>query len=461
MCTLPGFESPEAEAEFWQERDARLFGFRCWMIFAGVFAFFMFFIIDILILTDDLWPVLTVRFATSVVGLGLWALFCVKQSPVASEVIMGMLGVVTIGANLVIMTIAEPPMADLLPFAVSVILAFGVGLLAPRFRSAFCVTIFCYVFYWMVLPFSNTSFASSLANGHFLSISVFAALVGTFAREKLEREQAIDKRKYALLNERAVEMSLSKDRLLASVSHELRTPVNAIMGFSEVMQKEIFGPVEPKRYRSYIDDIHFSAVLLRTGIDDLLDVSRIVVNKVAWQDAITPLSLIVSRSVTLCKNDAQEAGVTLTLSSCDSDPTIHADPHRLTQALVNLIVNAIKFSERGGTVRIDTRLAQDGSVVIGVADDGCGIAPADLDRIREPFAQAHSDQYSTHRGGLGLGLAIASGFIDRMEGKLGIESTPGAGTTVSILIPSHRVAQVQQAEEIHTATRPETNEKVN
>jgi len=441
LCTLPPFETPQIEAEFWSDRDERLYFFRRWMLLAGIFAFAVFCVVDVLIVEERLPQVLAIRFGATGIALGLWVFFCTDRTPAMREAIIGIMGLVTIGGNLAIITVAGPPIADLLPFAVSMIMAFGVGLVAPRLRTAVWTGSIAYLLYWTVIPFSNSSFASIATNAHFLSLSVFAALVGTFVREKLEREQAFAKRRLLVLNERAVEMSLAKDRLLASVSHELRTPINAISGFSEVMQKQLFGPVEPDRYREYVDDINFSARLLRTGIDDLLEVSRIGMQKVAWQDETVQLPRIIEGSVAICGSDARIQGVRLLLGHVGTDLTVRVDPQRLTQTLVNVIANAVKFSSHGQEVRVATRRTAEDGIAIVVTDTGCGIDPNDLEHIREPFRQAHADHYSSQKGGLGLGLSIANGFVEMMEGRLDIESVEGEGTVVSIVLPPHRLGK--------------------
>lgn len=451
LCTLPRFESPEAEAEFWQDRDTRLYFFRRWMLLAGIFAFWIFFVIDLVIVEENLAQVLTIRFVATALALGLWLWFCTDQTPAMREALIGMTGLVTIGANLVMMTVAGSPTADLLPFAISMILAFGFGLVAPRFHTAVWVGLISYVAYWSVLPFTNTSLASILTNAHFLSLSVFAALVGTFVREKLEREQSFANRRLKELNAEAREANEAKGRLLASVSHELRTPVNAIVGFSEVMQQGLFGPIEPARYRAYVDDIHLSARLLKTGINDLLEVSRVGAQEIAWHDAVTPISFIVESSIATCDHDAREAGIRLLFSSCEGYPLVLTDPLRLTQVLVNLLTNAVKFSEPGAAVDVTVRKSADGGAVIAVIDTGCGIAAEDIDRVREPFAQGHLDQYSAHKGGLGLGLSIANSFVEKMDARLDIDSAPGVGTTMSIIIPPHRIVT---SEDIPEPARP-------
>jgi signal transduction histidine kinase len=327
----------------------------------------------------------------------------------------------------------------MLPFSIAMILAFGYGMLAPSFHTSLWTGLTAYVLYWITVSFTQISVASLVTNAHFLTLSIFAVLVGTFVREKLEREGANAQHELAKVNGELIEAGLAKDRLLASVSHELRTPVNAIAGFSEIMQQGLFGQVEPARYRSYVDDIQTSALLLKTGIDDLLDVSRLGVQKIAWEDSLTPVADIVSDSVAFCQADATEAGITITLEPDLTSAAVRTDRQRLAQTLVNVIVNAIKFSGRGSEVRVGAQLDDAGGVIVTISDTGCGIAPDDLARIREPFGQVHSDQYSARKRGLGLGLAIATGFMERMDGRLDIESVPGKGTIVSIILPPDRV----------------------
>lgn len=411
------------------------------MLLAGITAFAVFAVVDVMIVEGNLAQVLTIRVVATVIALFFWGWFCITDTPDKREALIGAIGLVFVIANLIIIMGSAPPIADLLPFSISMILAFGFGLVAPRFRTSVWTALTAYGLYWASVPFSQTSTASIATNAHFLSLSTFAALAGTFVREKLEREQANAQHRLSVLNAKLIDADLAKDRLLASVSHELRTPVNAIGGFSEVMQQGIFGPVEPSRYRSYIDDIHYSAGLLKTSIDDLLEVSRLGVQKIAWKESVESLSRTVASSVAICQADAQEAGVSIDFMPVDKSISVETDQQRLMQTLINIIANAIKFSHRGSEVNVRVESPEDGGIVIKVTDTGCGIAPKDLGLIREPFGQVHTDQYNTRKGGLGLGLTIASGFIDKMEGCLDIDSVLGKGTTVSIKLPQHRIVR--------------------
>ena len=441
LITLPEFETAEIEAAFWKDRDKRLFVFRRWMFLAGIVAFAVFFVVEIVLVTNDLPLVLAIRFGATALVLLLWILFCGDRTPGMREALIAMAGIVTVIANLLIIDIAGPPLADVLPFALPMIMAVGVGLLAPRFRTSIWTGLAIYALYWISVPFSESSFAAIAANAHFMSLSLFAALVGTFLREKIEREQSITNRHLASLHEQAYEAGLVKDRLLASVSHELRTPINAIAGFSEIMKKGLFGTIEPQRYRDYVGDIYFSARLLKAGIDDLLEVSRIEMHQIDWDETVTPFSQIVGASVSMCEGNARKAGIALSPVPSHLTTAIRTDHQRLTQALANIIDNAIKFSEHGSTVRVDADSTGDGGFVIRVQDSGRGIPPDHLERVREPFAQVHFDHHRSHEGGLGLGLSIARGFIEKMDGRLTIDSQMDIGTTVSIHIPPHRISR--------------------
>ena len=460
LCTLPPFENAQVEAQFWHDRDARLYVLRSRMVLAGIFFFWTYIFIEMMIVEETLSIIIVIRCIATAVLLGLWAMFRRRQAtPMQREALLGIIGLITVVANLIISSVAGPPLADTLPFVVSMTVAFGVGLISPRFYTTVWSGLTGYALYWISIPFLNASFASVVTNAYFLAFSIFAALFGTFLREKLEREHADTTRRLIALNEKAAEDALAKDRLLASVSHELRTPVNAIVGFSEVMQQGMFGTIEPPRYRRYVDDIRFSAQLLRTGIDDLLEVARLGEQKLAWREAHTSLVRIVEDSVALCDQAAVKAGIRIVMVRDGAgDVIVTTDPFRLTQVLVNVINNAVKFSDPGGHVTIRLARQADRGASVAITDEGCGIAPGDIDRIREPFAQGHTDHHSAHQGGLGLGLSIAGTLMEKMDGRFDIESDLGKGTTVSVILPPHRITEARVTPRPNAAPRAERAE---
>ncbi len=437
--TLPTFATPEEEAAFWKADYSKKYSFRCWTMFAGILAFAGFFVVDQLIAGDELGLILTIRFVTCALMFVAWVMFCANPSPAVSERIIFVYCLIAVLSNILMSTLYSAPGADYMPFSLSLLLAFGVGLIVPRFRSMAVLCIIGYFLYFASVPFSETSIGALAVNTHFFSLSVFAALVGSFAREKQEREQAQVEAKLAAASEEAIEANLSKDYLLANVSHELRTPVNAIAGFTEVMQRELFGPIHPPRYREYIDDVHRSAALLKSEISDLLDVSRLETGKMSWDEAHHTLEDVIATAVSILTIEAQEREIVLSYQQRRQKTEALTDPQRLTQALLNVISNSIKFSPPGSAIHIVGGLEADGGYAITVTDKGCGIASKYLDSVLEPFGQAHADSYSARKGGLGLGLAIANSIMHKMDGSIEIASEVDAGTMVTMRIPEARL----------------------
>jgi signal transduction histidine kinase len=294
---------------------------------------------------------------------------------------------------------------------------------------------------------------AAIVNTIFNLMVAGAVLVGSFERERLARLQAITSDELAHSNaqlrasrieavkarDTAIMANRSKSHFLANMSHELRTPLNAILGFSDMIKSEMFGPVNEPRYRDYIGHIHSSGTLLQSNIDDLLDLARLESGKFGWEDANFDLNIMVGSAVATCEINAQDAGVALSHIGDSPDAMGHADEARLKQAVINLITNALKFTDEGGSVEVSTTITADGSYVVQVRDTGCGMSSEDLQRVRTPFAQAHGDSYSKGKGGLGLGLAIVSGIMERVDGRFDLDSTEGVGTTACLILPKKRI----------------------
>lgn len=233
----------------------------------------------------------------------------------------------------------------------------------------------------------------------------------------------------------------SKTAFLAQMSHELRTPLNAIIGFSDVMRSEIFGPIGSRRYAEYVGHIETSARHLKDLIERVLDVSRIEQGtlQVAPQDSdpVVP----IQEALEMVRPSAEEAGVTLelTVDRARLPERIFADPSAIRQIVVNLISNAVKFSQRGSPVRTALSGAPDGGIEVVVADSGAGIAPEDLPHVFEPFWQGGS-AWDAGRAGVGLGLSIVRTLVELHGGSVEIDSAPGAGTRVRVRLPLRAAA---------------------
>ena len=231
----------------------------------------------------------------------------------------------------------------------------------------------------------------------------------------------------------------SKTHFLAVVSHELRTPLNAILGYSEVMEAEMFGPVGSDRYRGYVGAIHSSGQHLLGLIDDILEVSRIELGVLTLTDEMVDVPEILSRAGHILSNRAADAGVTLSIAAGEDSglPRLRCDTRRVMQMLVNVGYNSIKFTPPGGTVRIHAAFDPERGLAVTVTDTGAGIPAEDLQRVWEPFSQSGSPDVRA-AGGVGLGLTITRALMEAHEGTITLESTVGQGTTVTLTFPAFR-----------------------
>jgi two-component system, cell cycle sensor histidine kinase PleC len=229
----------------------------------------------------------------------------------------------------------------------------------------------------------------------------------------------------------------AKSQFLANMSHELRTPLNAIIGFSEVIEGEMFGPVGHKRYKGYAGDIVASGRHLVALIGDVLDMSKIEAGGYTLEESELSVGAFADETMRLMRGHAQVANVDLKLDIApDADLGLKADGQALRQIAINLLSNAIKFSHAGGQVRLSVRLAA-GGLEIAVADNGIGISPEALGHVTEPFKQAHGN--AGKFGGTGLGLSISKRLAELHGGRLHIESVHGVGTTVTLRLPGERL----------------------
>ena len=256
------------------------------------------------------------------------------------------------------------------------------------------------------------------------------------ALDVTEQQRAEDQIRQA--KEAAEAASRAKSELLANMSHELRTPLNAIIGFSEIMQAGLFGPLGASKYDSYVADIRHSAGHLLTVITDILDLAKIEANSFRLQEGVVALSEIVASALRLVKPRADGAGVALRCDRTHDDIAIKVDETALKRVLINLLANAVKFSEPGGTVVVRSEFDAAGGFAISVSDQGIGMAPEEIPIALTPFRQVNSGLQRKYEG-TGLGLPIAKELVEMHGGLLTITSARGAGTTVTVLLPAARV----------------------
>ncbi|HTY66764.1 MAG TPA: ATP-binding protein [Alphaproteobacteria bacterium] len=249
----------------------------------------------------------------------------------------------------------------------------------------------------------------------------------TAAALRTARDEAQDARR------RAEEADRNKSLFLAHTSHELRTPLNAIIGFSEVLAKEVFGPLE-QRYREYSRDIHHSGQHLLSVVDNILDLAKVSAGQWELTREQFTLADLLDDVGRLAAPEAALRSVELKRVLPPDLPTLYSDRRVLRQVLLNLVINGIKFTPAGGTVGIVVTVEPEGRLVIAVLDTGIGIEPAELDKVVEPFSNV-SDLIARKPGGTGLGLPLCRAFVKLLGGELTIASEVGEGTSVTVKLP--------------------------
>ena len=246
----------------------------------------------------------------------------------------------------------------------------------------------------------------------------------------------------ATLDQHIAELPASKAKsdFLANMSHELRTPLNAIIGFSDLMQSEVLGPIGSDTYRGYVSDIHFSGCHLLEIINDILDVVRHESGKMELKEDTVPVEDLIADALRLIRPQAREAQVNLNWRpAATALPELRCDRVRVRQILLNVLSNAVKFTEPGGCIDIKTEVSSGFELI--VRDNGIGIRPEDIARILTPFGQVAS-VYSRNQGA-GLGLTLTKALIERHGGHLSLYSAPGLGTTVRLSFPADRLVKRQ------------------
>jgi two-component system, cell cycle sensor histidine kinase PleC len=225
----------------------------------------------------------------------------------------------------------------------------------------------------------------------------------------------------------------AKSQFLANMSHELRTPLNAILGFAEVMENGIFGPLGSQKYVEYCHDIRASGHYLLSVIDDILDMSRIEAGRVRLSKQPIALDDAIARALKFVSEQARAKGLAVTIESAPG-LTAFADERALLQILVNLLQNAVKFTPEDGRIVVRARPAA-GAVNIYVEDNGIGIPREAIHKLGQPFEQVETETHRTHKGS-GLGLAIARSLAELHGGGLRMRSQEGAGTIVLVHLPT-------------------------
>lgn len=266
------------------------------------------------------------------------------------------------------------------------------------------------------------------------SIGGKVVLVGFFRDITRQKER---ERELRHAQENAESANRAKTMFLANMNHELRTPLNGIIGLSEMMVSQIYGPLGHAKYVEYADDISRTGKHLLGVIQGILELSAIELGKHRLSEEVLHVAEVFDECRRMTLAAARHSDAELEVAAAP-ELLLSADRQLLRQMLINLLSNAVKHVARNGRIELSAEVDERGWMRIDVTDDGAGIAPELLPLVTEPFS-AIDDVYARKQGGVGLGLALTKAFVERHDGRLEIESEVGQGTRARLLFPPERV----------------------
>jgi len=415
----------------------------------GFFVYVYFGILDWLTVPHEaLGPVWLIRYGFVCAPLSLIILstyrvdFFVRHAQLLLSVSMALVGFGIVG-----MTAVLPPPGNHLYFTGMLLsVMYCSSLIRLHFIYSTLISLSILVTYQAVALWINPIPGKILINNDFflfsgLAFGIFCSYVQEFyvRRDFLNaRRLSEEKARTITLMEEAQAASRAKSDFLANMSHELRTPLNAIIGFSEVLKMQLFGPVGSDRYKSYFDDIHSSSTHLLNIINDILDLSKAEANKLEIEEGVVDLGDVADGALRMLRQQAAENGVRLSIDVPLGQWRIRGDRRLLSQLVLNLSSNAVKFTQRGGAVQVGIEPTAQGGLRFTVRDTGIGIAAENLNRVLEPFVQVEA-VYARKHHGTGLGLPLSRKIAELHGGTLELVSELGVGTTVTVQLPRSRI----------------------
>ena len=269
------------------------------------------------------------------------------------------------------------------------------------------------------------------AVAHVLALDKIMNLDMQLGIESYMVHYSVTMEKLQALNLQIEAASAAKSQFLANMSHEFRTPLNAIIGFTEVLQDLIPGPLNADQLE-YLGDIHNGGQLLLRLINDVLDLAKVEAGHLELFYETFPIAQTVRETVTVLRGAAEKKGLSIQVSLSPDLGLIAADQIRFKQILFNLLSNAVKFTDRGGVVVSGS--IEDGRLHVAVADTGIGMRTEDMDRIFVEFSQVDASHARRHEG-TGLGLALTKRLVEAHGGRIWLDSKFGEGSTFHVSLP--------------------------
>ncbi|MBF0248580.1 MAG: hypothetical protein HQL36_10995 [Alphaproteobacteria bacterium] len=264
------------------------------------------------------------------------------------------------------------------------------------------------------------------------------------ARDEMEERVVTRTRELMIEKERAESSSRAKSAFLANMSHELRTPLNAVIGFSSIMNMQLYGPLGDPRYQSYADHIQSSSNHLLDLINDVLDLTKIEEGLLPLHEEHFDMAAVVEESMLVIRPHAEREGVRVETNLCEAISDVYADRRRIKQVMINLLNNAVKFTPEGGAVSLTAQVRDNQDLAIVVRDTGIGMSDDDIVVALAPFQQVDQGLNRKYEG-TGLGLPLTKKLVELHQGAMVIESATGRGTAVHVTLPGQRVCRAAEA----------------
>ncbi|QQG35706.1 MAG: PAS domain-containing sensor histidine kinase [Micavibrio aeruginosavorus] len=230
----------------------------------------------------------------------------------------------------------------------------------------------------------------------------------------------------------------AKSEFLANMSHELRTPLNAIIGFSEIIRNEVFGAINHRQYWEYAKDIHESGKQLLRIINDILDVSRIDAGDRQLNESLVDMKQMIQTCMSFMGGRIEEAKLVINDATGENLPNVVGEELAIKQSLLNILSNAVKFTQPGGSITFTHEIDADGRLRLSVTDTGVGMEEEEVEKALSPFGQLETS-LSRSSSGAGLGLTLVTSLMELHGGDLELVSQKGIGTTATLVFPKKRV----------------------